>query len=79
LASSPIRDKTGLPDLKRDSKGEIIYETKWSNSERMHIQIPKIKYQMLSQNDGDVLFITERHRFPLNLFFRDLDIIRANP
>ena len=79
LASSPIRDKKGMPEFERDAKGEIIYEKNWSNSEREYIETPKIKYKMLSQNDGDVLFITERHAFPLNLFFRDLDIIRANP
>jgi len=79
LTSMPIKDINGKPTLERNEKGEPIFEKKWSEVEKDFIKVPKYKYEMINEKDGDVLIVTERMPFPLNLFFRSVDLIRANP
>lgn len=67
------------PILKKNEKGEAIYKKEWSHTENDFIQVPQYEYEPITEKDGDILIITDRHNFPLNLFIRDLDIIRANP
>lgn len=78
VVPKPVRDSTGRPIYETNEKGKIIYEKVWSETEKNYLKVPKQKYDLLTEKDGDVIFITEKFGFPLSMFFRGVDIIRAN-
>jgi len=79
ISFTPQKSEQGKVIYETDKDGNIIYDRTWSQQEERYIEIPKPKYEYITEKDGDVLIVTERYGFPLNLFFRDLDLIRANP
>lgn len=78
VTAKPVKDDEGKFLYERDGKGKIIYQEVWNELEKRNVKIPKQIFNMISEKDGDVLFITEKHNFPLNLFLRAVDIIRVN-
>lgn len=78
LTSRDLRDNNGKPVYERNADNSIIYEKEWSQRHNQFIETPKVKKEIITEKDGDVLIITERNGFPINLFFRGYDIIRAH-
>lgn len=78
LTSKPIKDKKGKPIQELDEKGKPIFIKEWSMSEKDFIQVPKYKHEIITEKDGDNLFIVDKYRFPMNLFLRGVDVIRAH-
>jgi len=79
LTSAPMKDERNKPIYERNEQGGIVYEKQWNEKEKDYIQMPKPKYKTITEKDGDVIIVTERAPFPLSLFFRSLDLIRASP
>lgn len=78
VSSKPVRDRAGKFEYERDYEGKIILERKWDDNLREYIKVPKIRHEKIIEKDGDVVFIVRKHNFPMNLFIRDVDIVRAN-
>lgn len=78
LTSKTIRDKDGRVVYEKDEKGNIIYDEQYNNLERAKIKIPRLKQEMITDKDGDVVFVCSRNNFPASIFDRSLDLIRAN-
>lgn len=72
------RDRFGKPIPDRNAKGEVLYEKEWSKTHHAFVDIPKVRTQVITEKDGDILIATERFSFPLNIFFRSVDIVRAH-
>lgn len=79
VTSKPVIDKDGKPVYQKDSNGKIVMEKQWSQADGAFVTIPKVKTEQITDADGDTIFVTQRHKFPVNIFMRDLDIIRCNP
>jgi len=79
VSAKPVKDEKGNILFERDEKGKIKTTKQWSQAEREYVDVPVLQHHNITEKDGDSLFITSRHSFPLNLFLGDLDIIRANP
>jgi hypothetical protein len=78
VSSKPLKDNMGKWAYERDHENKIVMERKWSDELREFVKVPKILYEKIIENDGDVLFIVRKHNFPMNVFMRDVDIVRAN-
>lgn len=78
LTSRDLRDTNGKPVYERNADNSIIYEKEWSQRHNQFIETPKVKKEIITEKDGDVLIITEKNNFPANLFFRGYDIVRAH-
>jgi len=78
ISSGVLKDKKGKILFEKDEAGKIVYTKTWSHEEKQYIKVPKPKTEMITHKDGDVLLLVDKHRFPLSLFFRGYDIIRAN-
>lgn len=79
LTSQPMRDKFGKTVYERDVlTNDIVYEKKWSKGHNGYIDVPKPKYELITEKDGDVIIITDKFSFPLSIFSRGVDIVRAH-
>lgn len=78
LTSRQMRDGKGKPVHEKDEEGKIIYEKEWSQEDEEWIEVPKKKFETITEKDGDILIVVDKFNFPMNVFFRGQDIVRAH-
>lgn len=69
-------DENGNPVYKKDDKGKDIEIEVKKGRKKIKKKLPE--YEYLTEQDGDIVIVARRHGFPLNIVFRDVDIIRTN-
>lgn len=78
VTSQPMRDELGKPVFERDDKGRIKKEKEWSKAHENYVDVPKKKYQTITEKDGDSVFIINKNNFPMSLINPGVDIIRSH-
>lgn len=78
VTSRPLRDTFGKPIFERTEKGEIKYDKEWSKSDETYVDVPKKKYETITEKDGDTVFVINKNGFPLSLINPGVDIIRSH-
>lgn len=76
--SRPIRDNNGKPVFEKNEIGELQYDNEWSKPQQAFIQVPRKKHEMITEKDGDTLFVINKNGFPLSLINPGVDIIRSH-
>lgn len=77
LSQIPKRDKEGNIIYELDDKGEIIYEE--FKEKGKIIRKPRPQFELITEKDGDILFVVPKYKGLIGLIKRDVDLIRANP
>ena len=58
---------------------KVIYEKEWNKYEQNFLEVPKYKYETITEQDGDILFIVKKEKSAfLSLFNRRVDIVRCH-
>jgi len=78
VSQIPMKDIDGNIIYEMDDKGKNVFIEKRILDGTI-VKERKPKYEYINEKDGDVVFITDRYHFPINLLKHEIDIIRCSP